>query len=52
MFVGIFEGDFKQFQFDVEAAINEFISSGVTYLLIDVTNNPGLYSLLTKCWNI
>ncbi|KAI0289964.1 hypothetical protein BC826DRAFT_1106720 [Russula brevipes] len=41
MFVGSFDGDTRQFQLDVQAAINQFKSSGVTNLLIDVTNNPG-----------
>jgi hypothetical protein len=41
MFVGSFDGDFKQFQVDVEAAVNQFNASGVTRLLVDVTNNPG-----------
>jgi|SRR5712672_1176422 len=49
MFIGTFEGDLNQFPVDVEAVVNEFKSSGVTNLLIDVTNNPGLYAFLFKC---
>jgi len=46
MFVGTFaiEGNddaTAQFPADVEAAVNEFKSSGVTNLLIDVTDNGG-----------
>ena len=41
MFVGSFEGDFVQFQFDVKAAVNEFKAQSVKNLLIDVTNNGG-----------
>lgn len=41
MFVGSFEGDFNQFQTDTAAAIKQFKASGVTHLLIDLTNNGG-----------
>ncbi|KAH9077636.1 hypothetical protein EDB83DRAFT_2514350 [Lactarius deliciosus] len=41
MFVGSFEGDFAQFPLDVDAAVKQFKASGVTNLLIDVTNNGG-----------
>ncbi|KAI9450194.1 hypothetical protein BJY52DRAFT_199868 [Lactarius psammicola] len=41
MFVGSFEGNYSQFQFDVKAAVRQFKASGVTNLLIDVTNNGG-----------
>ena len=41
MFVGSFEGDFNQFQTDTQAAINQFKASGVTHLLVDLTNNGG-----------
>ncbi|KAI0052380.1 hypothetical protein FA95DRAFT_1392982 [Auriscalpium vulgare] len=41
MFIGSFEGDFVQFQTDTVAAINQFKASGVTNLLIDITNNGG-----------
>ncbi|KAF8270058.1 hypothetical protein EI94DRAFT_1771038 [Lactarius quietus] len=43
MFVSSFGGDFYQFQFDVQAAVKQFKASGVTNLLIDVTNNGGGY---------
>ncbi|KAH9988078.1 hypothetical protein BJV74DRAFT_839926 [Russula compacta] len=46
MFVGSFEGDFNQFQVDVEAAVRQFKASGVKNLLIDVTNNGGGYICL------
>lgn len=41
MFVGSFEGDFNQFQTDTDAAIKQFQASGVTHLLIDLSNNGG-----------
>ena len=41
MFIGSFEGDFSQFQTDVDAAIKQFQSSGVTRVIIDLTNNGG-----------
>ncbi|KAI9513435.1 hypothetical protein F5148DRAFT_5147 [Russula earlei] len=41
MFVGSFDGNFTQFPNDVVAAINDLQASGVTNLLIDVTNNGG-----------
>ncbi|KAI0075954.1 hypothetical protein K474DRAFT_1317140 [Panus rudis PR-1116 ss-1] len=41
MFVGSFEGDFVQFQTDTVAAINQFKASGVTHLLLDLTDNGG-----------
>ncbi len=41
MFVGSFEGDFNQFPLDVEATVKQFKASGVSNLLIDVTNNGG-----------
>ncbi|THH27364.1 hypothetical protein EUX98_g6832 [Antrodiella citrinella] len=41
MFVGSFEGDFVQFQTDTLAAIQQFQASGVTRLLLDLTNNGG-----------
>ncbi|KAH8994242.1 hypothetical protein EDB92DRAFT_1850975 [Lactarius akahatsu] len=46
MFVGSFEGDYFQFPVDVEAAVRQFTASGVTNLLIDVTNNGGGYVCL------
>ncbi|KAL0946153.1 hypothetical protein HGRIS_012416 [Hohenbuehelia grisea] len=41
MFVGSFGGDFNQFQRDTVAAIKQFKASGVTRLLLDLTNNGG-----------
>ena len=45
MFVGSFEpnddNDTYHFQVDVQGAIDQFKSSGVANLLIDVTNNGG-----------
>lgn len=41
MFVGSFEGDFNQFQTDTEAAIAQFKASGVTRLILDLSNNGG-----------
>ncbi|KAH9030512.1 hypothetical protein EDB85DRAFT_1866414 [Lactarius pseudohatsudake] len=46
MFVGSFEGDFYQFPLDVDAAVKQFKASGVTNLLIDVTDNGGGYICL------
>jgi hypothetical protein len=50
MFVGSFEAnrdnDTYHFQVDIQGAINQLRSSGVTNLLIDVTNNGGLYTCL------
>jgi hypothetical protein len=48
MFVGSFEGDFAQFQFDVKAAVNELKAHRVENLLIDVTNNDGSYTIHIK----
>lgn len=46
MFVGSFEPtDFNQFQFDVQAAVENFQAANVTRLLIDLTNNGGKYTL-------
>lgn len=42
MFVGSFEGDFNQFQTDTVAAMQDFKTSGVSRLLIDLTNNGGM----------
>lgn len=41
MFVGSFGGDFNQFQTDTVAAFDQFKASGVSRLLIDLTNNGG-----------
>ncbi|KAN0139282.1 hypothetical protein V8E53_002783 [Lactarius tabidus] len=46
MFVGSFEGDYYQFPLDVQAAVTQFKTSGVTNLLVDVANNPGGYVYL------
>lgn len=43
MFVGSFEGDFEQFQTDTVAAIQQFQASGVTRLIVDLTNNGGSF---------
>ena len=49
MFVGSFAGNLTKFPYDVHDAIKQFKSSGVTNLLVDVTNNPGGCTFLTKC---
>jgi hypothetical protein len=45
MYIGTFNSDsedvINQFPTDVVAALNEFKSSGVGNLMIDVSNNPG-----------
>lgn len=51
MFVGSFAGDYKQTQVDIAAAFDQFHDSGVTNLVIDVTNNGGLYGFLTEMPN-
>jgi C-terminal processing protease CtpA/Prc len=51
MFVGSFLGNYTQFPIDVAAAVNQFKASGVTNLVIDVTNNGGLYAFLIKHGN-
>ena len=43
MFVGSFEGDFVQFQTDTVSAMNAFQAAGVSRLLIDLTDNGGLF---------
>ncbi|KAJ8475311.1 hypothetical protein ONZ45_g15653 [Pleurotus djamor] len=43
MFVGSFGGDFNGFQHDVVSAITQFKASGVTRLLIDLTDNGGMH---------
>jgi hypothetical protein len=48
MFVGSFEGDYYQFPLDVQAAVTQFKTSGVTNLLVDVTNNPGWCNALDQ----
>ena len=52
MFVGTFgttDSDLTQFPIDVQAAVTQFTASGVTNLLIDVTNNPGWCTFSPKC---
>lgn len=44
MFIGTFLGDPIQFIHDVDTAVKEFKSSGVTNVLIDVTNNGGPFT--------
>jgi hypothetical protein len=49
IFVGTFDSNnnndtFNHFQVDVRNAINQFKSSGVANLLIDITNNGGMYT--------
>jgi hypothetical protein len=49
MFVGTFDSDdLNQFPADITAAFAQFKASGVKNILIDVTNNGGLYPLLSK----
>jgi hypothetical protein len=48
MFVGSFEGDFQQTQVDIAAAMYQIYTSGVTNLVIDVTNNGGLYGFMLE----
>ncbi len=52
MFVGSFEVDFFQSQIDMATAIDQFYASGVTNLVIDVTNNGGLYGFVMECQTI
>lgn len=52
MFIGSFEGNFDQFQLDVDAAVQQFKASGVTNLLIDVTNNGGSFASAIKCLKV
>ena len=48
MFVGSFAGDPVQFQFDVVDTIRQFKASGVTNLLVDVTENGGSHTFFTS----
>ena len=52
MFIGSFEGNFSQFQFDVDAAVQQFTASGVTNLIIDVTNNGGSFVFAIRYWKV
>jgi hypothetical protein len=51
MFIGSFGGDFNQTQVDIAAAFDQFHASGVTNLVIDVTNNGGLYGFMMEMPN-
>lgn len=51
MFVGSFEGEFSQTQVDIAAALDQLYVSGVRNLVIDVTNNGGLYRFITEMPN-
>jgi hypothetical protein len=46
MFVGSFDGDFIQTPVDIAAAFDQFHASGVTNLVIDVTDNEGLQGFM------
>ena len=46
MYVGSFDGDFFQTQVDIAVAFDDFNAAGVTNLVIDVTNNGGLYRFI------
>jgi hypothetical protein len=48
MFVGSFTGDFNQTQVDIATAFNQFHASGVKNILIDVTDNTGLFKSVMK----
>ena len=46
MYVSTFMPDnFEQFQRDVESAVKEFTSKGVTKLIVDLHNNGGEFSV-------
>jgi hypothetical protein len=51
MYVGSFEGDYIQTQVDIAAAFDQFHASGVTNLVIDVTDNGGLYGFMMEMPN-
>ena len=51
MFVGSFAADFAQTQIDIAGAIDQMYVSGVTNLVIDVTNNGGLYGFMMEMPN-
>ena len=52
MFIGSFEGNISQFQSDVDAAVQQFTASGVTNLIIDVTNNGGSFVFAIRYWKV
>jgi hypothetical protein len=43
MFISSFTGDMVKSQVDIAVAFDQFYASGVTNIVIDVTNNGGLY---------
>jgi len=46
MYVSTFKpNNFEQFQRDVESAVKEFTSKGVTKLIVDLHNNGGRFSV-------
>jgi hypothetical protein len=49
MFVGSFGRHVSQTRVDIAAAFDQFHAPGGTNLLINVTDNLGLYKLVTKC---
>jgi hypothetical protein len=51
MYIGSFAGDFTQLQVDIAAAFDQFLASGVTNLVIDVTENGGLYGFMMEMPN-
>jgi len=51
MYVGSFDGDLIQTQVDIASAFKQFEASGVTNLVIDVTNNGGLYGFMMEMPN-
>jgi len=53
MFIGTFGGDYIQSQVDIATALDQFYyASGVTNLVIDVTNNGGLYGFIMETNNL
>lgn len=51
MFVSSFSGDIIQSQVDIAAAFDQFYASGVTNLVIDVTDNGGMYGFMMEMPN-
>jgi hypothetical protein len=51
MYVSSFGGDLIQSQIDIATAFDQFHDSGVTNLVIDVTNNGGLYGFMIEMPN-
>ena len=52
MFVGSFDGDFNEFETNVASTINQFKASGVSQVLIDLTNNGGKMRSMPDVSNI